>query len=269
MTILLKSHGLYSYVTGTTVAPTRTANESAIDYAKRVNEWDINNAKFLGFINASTTAEINQQFLGYTTAKGLWDFLTKRYSSTGLAHQYQLRTTASGSILLLLYVDDMIITGDDAIGIASLKQSLSSSFEMKDVGKLHYFLGLEVLSDSSGTYLCQAKYISDLLSKAALSDNKVASTPLEHNLHLAPNSGPPLQDPTRYRQLVGSLVYLTVTRPDIAYVVHTVSQFMAAPCSDHYAAVIRILRYLKGTMFHGLHFSSKSSLVLRGFSDSD
>ncbi|KAJ9563285.1 hypothetical protein OSB04_008445 [Centaurea solstitialis] len=93
MTILLKSHGLYSYVTGTTVAPTRTANESAIDYAKRVNEWDINNAKILGFINASTTVEINQQFLGYTTAKGLWDFLTKRYSSTGLAHRYQLWTT--------------------------------------------------------------------------------------------------------------------------------------------------------------------------------
>ncbi|KAJ9540774.1 hypothetical protein OSB04_027280 [Centaurea solstitialis] len=179
------------------------------------------------------------------------------------------RTTDSGSILLLLYVDDMIITGDDSNGIASLKQSLSSSFEMKDLGDLHYFLGLEVLSDASGIYLCQAKYVSDLLSKAGLSDNKVASTPLEHNLHLAPNAGTPLQDPTRYRQLVGSLVYLTVTRPDIAYAVHTVSQFMAAPCSDHYAAVLRILRYLKGTMFHGLHFSSKSSLLLRGFSDAD
>ncbi|KAJ9550673.1 hypothetical protein OSB04_014718 [Centaurea solstitialis] len=179
------------------------------------------------------------------------------------------RTSDSGSILLLLYVDDMIITGDDSNGIASLKQSLSSSFEMKDLGDLHYFLGLEVLSDASGIYLCQAKYVSDLLSKAGLSDNKVASTPLEHNLHLTPNAGTPLQDPTRYRQLVGSLVYLTVTRPDIAYAVHTVSQFMAAPCSVHYAAVLRILRYLKGTMFHGLHFSSKSSLLLRGFSDAD
>ncbi|KAJ9541490.1 LOW QUALITY PROTEIN: hypothetical protein OSB04_027996 [Centaurea solstitialis] len=179
------------------------------------------------------------------------------------------RTTAAGSILLLLYVDDMIITGSDSTGIASLKQSLSSAFEMKELGKLHYFLGLEVLSDVSGTYLCQAKYISDLLSMAGLSDTKVASTPLEYNLHLTPSAGTPLQDPTRYRQLVGSLVYLTVTRPDIAYAVHTVSQFMAAPRSDHYAAVLRILRYLKGTMFHGLYFSSTSSLVLRGFSDAD
>jgi len=179
------------------------------------------------------------------------------------------RTTDAGTILLLLYVDDMIITGSDSTGIAHLKQSLNSCIEMKDLGSLHYFLGLEVLSDSSGLYLCQAKYTSDLLSKAGLIDNKTASTPLEHNLHLAPNAGPSLRDPTLYRQLVGSLVYLTVTRPDIAYAVHTVSQFMSAPCSDHYAAVLRILRYLKGTMFHGLHFRSASSLTLRGFSDAD
>ncbi|KAJ9549008.1 hypothetical protein OSB04_021551, partial [Centaurea solstitialis] len=178
-------------------------------------------------------------------------------------------TTDAGTILLLLYVDDMIITGSDSTGITLLKQSLSASFEMKDLGKLHYFLGLEVLSDSRGTYLCQAKYTSDPLSRAGITDQKVVSTPLESNLHLTPNAGPPLKDPTLYRQLVGSLVYLTVTRPDIAYAVHIVSQFMSAPCSDHYAAVLRILRYLKGTMFHGLYFSSTSSLILRGFSDAD
>ena len=140
---------------------------------------------------------------------------------------------------------------------------------MKDLGNLHYFLGLEVLSDPSGIYLCRAKYISDLLSKAGITDAKVASTPLEHNIHLTPGAGSPLRDPTLYRQLVGSLVYLTVTRPDLAHAVHSVSQFMASPCSDHYAAVLRILRYLKGTMFHGLHFSSKSSLTLKGYSDAD
>ncbi|KAJ9535711.1 hypothetical protein OSB04_un001137 [Centaurea solstitialis] len=119
------------------------------------------------------------------------------------------------------------------------------------------------------TYLGQAKYTSNLLSRSGITDKKVASTPLEHNLHLALNAGPPLRDPTLYRHLVGSLVYLTVTRPDIAYAVHTVSQFMSAPCSDHYATVLRILRYLKSTMFHGLFFSSTSSLILRGFSDAD
>ncbi|KAJ9553138.1 LOW QUALITY PROTEIN: hypothetical protein OSB04_017183 [Centaurea solstitialis] len=189
-------------------------------------------------------------------------------------------------------------------GITLLKQSLSSNFEMKDLGKLHYFLGLEVLSDTAGTYL--SKYTSDLLSRAGITDNKVASTPLEHNLHLTPNAASSLRDPTLYRHLVGSLVYHTITHPDIAYAVHIVSrcwsqvgdlqkerkqkrikrrdlryvieeeeeswinsQFMSAPCSDHYPAILRILRYLKGTMFHGLYFSSASSLTLRGFSNAD
>ncbi|KAJ9555291.1 hypothetical protein OSB04_009905 [Centaurea solstitialis] len=169
------------------------------------------------------------------------------------------RTTDAGTALLLLYVDDMIITGSDSTGITLLKQSLSASFEMKDLGKLHYFLGLEVLFDSrdrinsvvlpnysigynSENLEFDAKYTSDLLSGAGITDQKVVSTPLEPNLHLTPNAGPPLKDPMLYRQLVGSLVYLIVTRPDIAYAVHIVSQFMSASCSDHYAAVLRILR---------------------------
>src|SRR5581483_12490544 len=110
--------------------------------------------------------------------------LSSGFSASNYDSGLFTRTTASGSILLLLYVDDMIITGDDSIGIASLKQSLSSSFEMKDLGKLHYFLGLEVLSDSSGTYLCQAKYTFDLLSRAGITDHKVVFTPLEPNLRL-------------------------------------------------------------------------------------
>uniref|UniRef100_A0A2N9EYP1 Uncharacterized protein n=1 Tax=Fagus sylvatica TaxID=28930 RepID=A0A2N9EYP1_FAGSY len=97
----------------------------------------------------------------------------------------------------------------------------------------------------------------------------IADTPIEYNNRLNTHDGEPLPDATLYRQLVGSLVYLTVTRPDISYAVHIVSQFMAAPRSLHYAAVLRILRYLKGTLFHGLHFSSQSSLTLQAYSDAD
>ena len=81
--------------------------------------------------------------------------------------------------------------------------------------------------------------------------------------------GESLSDATLYRQLVGSLIYLTVTRPDISYTVHAVRQFMIAPKSPHYAAVLGILRYLKGTIFDGLHFSSHSSLTLQAYSDAD
>ena len=89
------------------------------------------------------------------------------------------------------------------------------------------------------------------------------------NAILTPLDGTPLNDATLYRQLVGNLVYLTITRPDIAYAVHLVSQFLAAPHSTHYAAVLHILRYIKGIMFHGLHFSAHSTLDLYAYSDVD
>jgi hypothetical protein len=171
--------------------------------------------------------------------------------------------------LLLLYVDDMIITGDDISGIQELKDFLSQNFEMKDLGHLSYFLGLEITSFDDGFYLTQAKYTSDLLSRAGLTDQKIVDTPIELNACLTPSSGELLSDPTLYRQLVGSLVYLIVTRPDMSYAVHQVSQFMSAPRSTHYAVVLRILRYLKGTLFHGLHFFAQSPLILRAYSDAN
>ncbi|KAL4010710.1 hypothetical protein IC575_027725 [Cucumis melo] len=179
------------------------------------------------------------------------------------------RQTPNGIVLLLLYVDDMIITGDDPQAISDLQCYLGKHFEMKDLGNLNYFLGLEISSSSSGYYLSQAKYASDLLNRSGITDSATFSTPLDPNVRLTPFDGVPLEDPTLYRQLVGSLIYLTVTRPDIAYAVHIVSQFMAAPRTIHFTAVLRILRYIKGTLGHGLQFSSQSSLVLSGFSDAD
>jgi hypothetical protein len=180
-----------------------------------------------------------------------------------------IRHTDRGTILLLLYVDDMIITGDDITGIQELKQFLSQHFEMKDLGPLNYFLGLEISSSSDGYYLTQAKYISDLLSRANLTDSKIVDTPTELNTRLTPHDGEPLRDFTLYRHLVGNFVYLTVTRPDISYAVHQVSQFMAAPRSTHFSAVLHILRYLKGTLFHGLYFSFQSPLHLHAYTDAD
>ena len=159
----------------------------------------------------------------------------------------------------------MIIIGDDMQGIQDLKHFLGHQFEMKDLDPLNYFLGLGVSSSVDGYYLTQANYTSDLISRASITDSKIVDTPIEYNCRLNSHDGKSLSDATLYRQLVGSLIYLTVTRPDISYVVHVVSQFMAAPRSPHYAAVLKILRYLKGTIFDGLHFSSNSSLTLRLF----
>ena len=150
----------------------------------------------------------------------------------------------------------MIITGDDSAGIRSFQHFLSQHFEMKDLGTLSYFLGLEVISSFDGYYFSQAKYNFDLLSKASIIDNKTVSTPLEYNAKLTPLDGEPISDAIRYHQLVGSLIYLIVTCPDISYAVGMVSKLMDAPHSVHYADVLQILQYVKGTLYHGLHYFS-------------
>jgi hypothetical protein len=108
-----------------------------------------------------------------------------------------------------------------------------------------------------------------LISKAGLMDDKVVDTPLEPNAKFSPSDGKPLPNVTLYRELVGRLVYLTVTRPDIAHAVHVVSQYMSAPTTAHFAAVLRIIRYLNGNLFQGLLLPASSSLQLRAYSDAD
>ena len=203
-------------------------------------------------------------FEKFTTVITSFGFSSSEYDSALF-----IRCTSVGRIMLSLYVDDMIITGDDIDGIAVLKSELARCFEMKDLGPLRYFLGIEVAFSSKGYLLSQSKYIGDILERARLTDNKIVDTPLELNVRLSPSDGVSLPDPTLYRTIVGSLVYLTITRPNIAHVVHVVSEFVTSPTTVHWAAVHRILRYLRGTRFQSLLFSSSSSLELRAYSDAD
>ena len=119
----------------------------------------------------------------------------------------------------------MIIIGDDSVGIRSLQHFLNQHFEMKNLGILSYFLGLEVTSSFNGYYLSQA---FDLLFKAGITDNKTVSTPLEYNAKHTPLDGEPISDATRYRQLVGNLIYLIVTCSNISHAVGMVSKFIDA-----------------------------------------
>uniref|UniRef100_A0A2N9IL03 Reverse transcriptase Ty1/copia-type domain-containing protein n=1 Tax=Fagus sylvatica TaxID=28930 RepID=A0A2N9IL03_FAGSY len=198
---------------------------------------DVKNAFLNGDLSEEVYMHLHLVFLIHLTSSTVsrLGFSISSYDSALF-----LRCIGKGTILLLLYVDNMIITGDDLNEIQELKAFLSQNFEMKDLGHL-----------------------------TGLTDHKIVDTPIELNARLTPSSGELLPDPTLYRQLVSSLVYLTVTRPDILYAVHQVSQFMSAPRLTHYAAVLRILRYLKGTIFHGLHFSAQSPLTLRAYSNSD
>jgi len=169
---------------------------------------------------------------------------------------------------LLLYIDDMLITGDDAEHVSLIKRHLSQQFQMTDLGPLSYFLGIEVLHSQQGYYISQSKYIQDLLVRSGLTDNKIAATPMDLHLQLRPNDGTPPQDPARYRHIVGSLVYLTVTRPDIAHAVHILNKFVSAPTSVHFGHLLRVLRYLRGTSSQCIFYARDNSLQLHAYSDS-
>jgi hypothetical protein len=134
-----------------------------------------------------------------------------------------IKCTDAGQIILSLYVGDMIITSDDIDGILVLKTELVRRFEMKDLGYLQYFLGIEVVYSPRGYLLSQSKYVADILERARLTDNKIVDTPIKVNARYSSSDGLPLIDSTLYCTIIGSLVYLIITRPDIAYVVHVVS----------------------------------------------
>ncbi|XP_065616453.1 uncharacterized mitochondrial protein AtMg00810-like [Quercus suber] len=159
----------------------------------------------------------------------------------------------------------MIIIGDDLNGIQELKDFLSQQFEIKALGHLNYFLALEITHSTDGLYITQAKYVSKLLSQTGLTDSKTVDTLIELNAHLIPSGEKPLSNPSLYRRLVCSLIYLMITCPNISYDVHKVSQYLSAPRLTHYIAVLCILRYLNGTLFHGFFYFAYSSLVLCAF----
>ncbi|XP_047320997.1 uncharacterized mitochondrial protein AtMg00810-like [Impatiens glandulifera] len=171
-------------------------------------------------------------------------------------------------ILLSLYVDDMIITGDDIDGIGLLKSELARSFAMKKLGMQRYFLGIEVVSSLKGYILSQSKYICDIFDRAHLIDNKIVDTPIETNARYSLTDGSHLPDPARDGNGY-PLVYLTITRPDIAHAIHIVSQFVTTPTLVHWSDVLRILKYLRGTRFQSLLLSSSFFLDLRAFSNAD
>jgi hypothetical protein len=152
----------------------------------------------------------------------------------------------------------MLITGDDPEHISHVKKHLGEEFQMPDLGSLSYFLGIEVLQSPKGYYLSQYKYIQDLVARSGISDNCTTATPLDIHLKLRLNDGPPLQESSRYQHIVGSHVYLTITRPDIAHAVHILSPFVATPTSVHYGHLLRVLRYLRGTTSQCLFYAYSS-----------
>jgi hypothetical protein len=171
-------------------------------------------------------------------------------------------------IFMLIYVDDIIITGSDSVTIQTLISKLQHEFPLKDLGPLHFFLGIQASRTPTGLHLCQAKYIHSILTRTNMLEAKSAKSPSSSGSKLSKFDGTQLPDPTEYRQIVGALQYCTLTRPYISFSVNQLCQHMHAPTSTHWSASKRVLRYLKSSVDHGLHYT-KGPLHLSAYCDSD
>ena len=175
------------------------------------------------------------------------------------------------TMYILVYVDDIILVSSSAAATDRLVSSLGAEFAVKDLGRLHYFLGLEVLHSDGGLTLTQKKYSQDLLRRAGMLQCKSATTPMSATDKLTALAGDLLspEDATEYRSIVGGLQYLLITRPDISFAVNRVCQYLHAPRDSHWSAVKRILRYVRHTGSYGLHLQPARSGLISAFSDVD
>ncbi|KAJ9542361.1 hypothetical protein OSB04_028867 [Centaurea solstitialis] len=201
--------------------------------------------------------ELTNFLLAFGFQKSLADASLSIYRQKGLV------------AFFLIYVDDIVLTGNDNAFLDHVVNSLAARFSIKDLGPLHHFLGIEVIPHHDGLLLSQHRHIQDLLSLFHMDGAKDVATPLSFSIDLSRTDGSSSIDPTPYRKLVGSLQYLAFTRPDICFAVNKLSQFMHSPTEFHWQALKRLLRYLKGTIHHGLFLKRKSSLYLTALSDSN
>lgn len=188
---------------------------------------------------------------------------------------YSLFTKESQScfLVLLVYVDDIVLTGNNLTEINKVKDYLKSNFRIKDIGKLNFFLGIEVLDSGDGICMSQRKYCLELLNDFGYLGCKPISTPMDMNLVVTDSKGsissPPLSDLTGYQKLIGRLIYLLTTRLDNAFDVHCVSRFMNSHRQSYLKLALIVLRYLKLSLGKGVSFTRSENFCLTAYVDSD
>lgn len=171
--------------------------------------------------------------------------------------------------MLLLCVDDMLITGNASVIQKQFLNDISNRFRMKDLGQMEYFLGIQAKFHDSGLFLLQERYALDLLAAAGMSDCSEINTPLPIRLNKVPYQNTLFTSPSYFRSLVGKLQYLTLTRPDLQFSVNYICQKMHAPSVSDYRLLKLILRYVKGTVDYGINFAPDTDFTLCAYSDSN
>uniref|UniRef100_A0A803PZP0 Reverse transcriptase Ty1/copia-type domain-containing protein n=1 Tax=Cannabis sativa TaxID=3483 RepID=A0A803PZP0_CANSA len=235
-----------------------------------IRQLDINNAFLNGILKEEVfmaqpqgleekgkenwVCKLNKSIYGLKQAPRAWfdklkgTLITWKFENSRADTSVFFYKTEKSVILVLIYVDDIIVTGNDAT---------------------KFFLGIEVFRDETGLYLTQTRYIKDILKKVNLINLKPCPTPVTAGKPLSIKDGEPMHNSSVYRSIIGSLQYLCHTRPDIAYSVNTLSQFLQGPTTVHWNALKRVLRYLKGSKHLRLHISCNNKLNIIGFCDAD
>ncbi|KAL2239212.1 UNVERIFIED_CONTAM: Retrovirus-related Pol polyprotein from transposon RE2 [Sesamum indicum] len=254
-----------------------------------IQQLDINNAFLHGYLDEDIymtppegyevaphlVCKLTRSLYGLKQASRQWNVeFTSRLTSYGFRqsvhdHCLFIKDTPSGPMVLLVYVDDILLTGPSISTIQDVKTYLHNLFTIKDIGDARYFLGLEIARCSDGLYISQTKYVMDIIRDTGLCQSRPASTPFPQGLRLQSTSDDPLPKPDSYRRLVGRLLYLGFTRPDISHSVQQLSQFLTHPCESHWQAALHVVRYLKSCPSKGLLFPSQSSLTLTAYCDAD
>ena len=172
-------------------------------------------------------------------------------------------------IIIAIYVDDLLVTGSDEKLIKEFKVEMLKAFEMKNLGLMSFFLGMEVKQDHDGILIHQKKYAREILKKFHMEDCKSTTSPMNQKEKFSKDDGADKVDEMHYRSLIGCLIYLTATRPDILFAVSILSRFMHCASEVHLQAAKRVIRYVKGTLDYGIMYSHSHNFKLHGYSDSD
>ncbi|KAH9667020.1 retrovirus-related pol polyprotein from transposon RE1 [Citrus sinensis] len=282
------SHDLTQVATAHSNSPDTTGNTECIpspiqNEIQQVNDTDtISEAVYMpqpeGFEDKnrpSYICKLEKALYGLRQAPRAWfDKLKGALSCWGFKNSKSdtslfFRRIESKIVIMLIYVDDIIITGSDSQGIEEVIKDLNTSFALKDLGNLNFFLGIQVQRSQNSLLLSQVKYIQDLLTKTEMTDCKGIETPFSTSEKLKKGVGNKFHDPTLYRSVIGSLQYAVLTMPELAFSVNKLSQFMSDPRQPHWVACKRVLRYLKNTMNMCLSFKKSEHLDLIAYTDAD
>ena len=255
-----------------------------------IHQIDINNAFLYGDLQESVymlqppgfnndptlVCKLHKAIYGLKQAPRSWfhklsqTLFSFGFSATKSDTSLFIKTTKNVTLFVLIYVDDILITGSSLVAIQSLIFSLQQHFGLKDLGHLHYFLDIVISWTTHGSlHLSQTKYITDLHHKSGMLSSKPQPTPMISSMRLTRDGTIAVDDPSLYRSIVGSLQYILITRPELSYSVNKVCQYLHNPQLHHWKAVKRILQYLAGTRSHGLLLQPSPHLTIVAFADVD